>query len=272
MRREAIALLALSCMLIVGCRAMERLTFIRPSAKRGEYTQVAPTYDVSGKNQKQRQGAGDATLLLVSATTLYQRGELQQSERQARRALELAPRSADAHTLLGLIADARGDAKTAGAHYRQAVEVMPDKGVYANNYGGWLCANGQPQESLAWFDRALADGSYASPASALVNAGSCARKAGLPERAEAGWRAALGIDPKNLLALSGMAHLQYDSGRALEARAFVERWLELAPSDRDALQLAVGIEQKLGDNVAASRYLSRLQALPPASTTVPRTQ
>ena len=47
-------------------------------------------------------------------------------------------------------------------------------------------------------------------------------------------------------------------------RAFAERWLALAPTDAEGLQLAARIEQKLGDNLAAERHLPSLQAISPA--------
>ena len=69
-----------------------------------------------------------------------------------------------------------------------------------------------------------------------------------------------------------MATLQFARNQYLDARAFAERWLAIAPSDAEGLQLASRIEQKLGDNVAAQRYLSRLQATSPGTSTVPRAQ
>ena len=72
--------------------------------------------------------------------------------------------------------------------------------------------------------------------------------------------------------LSGMATLQFARGRYLDARAFAERWLSVAPTDAAGLDLAARIEQKLGDNAAAQRYLSRLQALPSGINPASRAQ
>ena len=190
----------------------------------------------------------------------------------AERAIKAEPRSGDAHTVLGAIADARGETKLAGVHYRKAIEIAPNTGTYANNYGSWLCANGGPAESLAWFDRAIADPGYPTRERALANAGTCAQKAGLLERAEANWRQALALDPASAPALSGMAAMKFARGEYLDARAFTERWLTMSPDDPEGLRLAVQVEQKLGDNAAASRYLSRLQAIPSGSGPAPRTQ
>jgi type IV pilus assembly protein PilF len=268
-RKLLVALLA-PCVLAAGCSKLERLTIVRPSAARGEYTQVAPTYDVSGKASRARDT--DATQLLMSASDLYQQGDFVQAQALAARALKAEPRSGDAHTMLGAIADARGDTKLAGVHYKKAIEIAPNTGVYANNYGSWLCANGGTAESLAWFDRAVADPAYPTRDRALANSGSCAQKAGQLERAEASWRQALTLDPASTPALSGMASLKFASGHYMDARAFTERWLATTPDDPDALRLAIQVEQKLGDNVSASRYLSRLQAIPSGSDPAPRTQ
>lgn len=270
MPHKLLPALVACCVLVSACSAFERLTIVRPSAARGEYTQVAPTYDVTGKTGRARNT--DTLQLLMSASDLYRQGDFAQARTLAQRALKADPRSGDAHTLVGAIADALGDAKTAGVHYAKAVEIAPGTGVYANNYGSWLCANGRAADSLDWFDRAIADPAYPTRGMALANAGSCARQANQPVRAEASWRQALALDPQSKPALSGMAGLKFAEGRYMDARAFTERWLALAPDDPDGLRMAVQVEQKLGDNAAASRYLSRLQAIPSGSAPAPRTQ
>ena len=272
LRLGLILALAGSMLSTLACSKLERLSIVRRSADRGDYTQVAPVYDVSDKGRKAAPVAAEQ--LLASATRSYHAGQLPQAEQQAQRALKANAPAGDAHTLLALIASASGDSPGAGSHYKQALAVAPGNGSYANNYGTWLCQSGRAGESLDWFDKALADPAYSTRTSALANAGICALKAGQPVRAEANWRQALAFDPAVIPALSGMAQLQYQIGNQLEARAFVERWLANAPDDANALQLAAQIEQKLGDNAAAQRYLLRLQANSPVSGTQvpPRTQ
>ena len=270
MSRSTVILAVMACVLVSGCKQMERLTIIRPSAERGEYTKVSPTHDVSGKTARSRNT--DPAQLLISAADLYRRGDLAQAQALAQRALKADPHSSDAHTLLGAIADASNQPQLAGTHYAKAVEIAPKTGIYANNYGSWLCANGRVADSLAWFDVAIADPVYPTRTAALANAGNCSNRAGLSEQAEGNWRQALAMEPGNVAALSGMAALQFSRDRYLDARAFTERWLAAAPDDVEGLSLAVQVEQKLGDNAAASRYLSRLQAIPSGSGPAPRTQ
>ncbi len=261
-----------ACMLATtACSKFERLTIVRPSAERGKFTQVAPTYDVSGKTGKPMQKLPPEQLL-AAASTLYAAGQLENAAIKARQLLKVDPASGDAHTLLGLIASANGQAADAGLHYQKALDIAPANGAYANNYGIWLCSNGHAPESLGWFDKALLDSAYSTPVTALANAGACAQQAGQLVLAEANWRQALALDPEIPSALSGLARLQFGRGQYMDARAFVQRWLANAPQDVDALQLAVQIEQKQGDNAAVQRYLLRLQAIAPGASLVPPTQ
>lgn len=265
-----LALAGCAFVLATGCSRLERLSIVKPTAQRGDWSQVAPTYEVSDKGRKAAPVA--AAQLLALATDAFRAGKLDLAAQQARQALKGDPKLADAHSLLGAIANARGDAAGTGKHYQQAAALAPMVGAHANNYGTWLCGNGKAAESLAWFDRAIADPDYATPMAALSNAGACAYRIGQPERAQASWRQALALDPTEPQSLAGMASLQFARGQYLEARAFAERWLAIAPADVDALQLAAKIEEKLGDNVAARRYLSRLQAISAGTPIAPRAQ
>ena len=263
MRREALVLGCGVALLAAGCSRLERLSIVKPTAERGDWTQVAEKHEVSDKGRKSAPVA--AQQLLTAATEAYRAGKQDLAAQQAQKALKADPSLADAHSLLAAIASARGDVVAAGKHYQQAVALAPTAGAHANNYGSWLCGNGRAAESLAWFEKAVSDPNYPTRAVALANAGTCANRAGQPVLAEANWRQALALEPGELQSLAGMARLQFGRGRHLEARAFAERWLALVPSDAEGLQLASQIEQKLGDTAASARYLHRLQALSPGA-------
>ncbi|MEO6155130.1 MAG: type IV pilus biogenesis/stability protein PilW [Thermomonas sp.] len=272
LRWGAALLLAGALLASTACSKFERLSIVRPTAERGDWEQVAPTYDVSGKGKGKQAQSFTAAQLVTAASASYAAGRFEQSRQQAQQAVKADPRSGDAHTLLAVIASRSGESTVAGEHYRKALDIAPANGAYANNYGIWLCGNGQARDSLAWFDKALADPAYPTPATALANAGTCAQQAGQPARAESSWRQALTLDPGMPPALAGMAGLKYGRGEYLDARAFVQRWLAITPQDATALGLAAQIEQKQGDNAAAQRYLLRLQAITPGASTVPPKQ
>lgn len=241
---------------VAGC---SRLSFIKPSAARGKSEQVAPVYDVSGKGRR-RSAEGALRGHLLRGEQALREGRAADAESAGRKAVAADGGSELAHTLLALALDRQGRAGDAGRHYARAAELAPGSGAALNNYGSWLCLNGRAAEAMAWFDRALADRRYDSPASALANAGACAVEGGQPERAERDLRAALGLDPVNAVALEALARHLYAQGEYFEARAFSQRRLDAAPASPAALLIASQIEDKLGDKAAAARYVQRLRS------------
>ncbi len=248
---------------VVGC---SRLTFVKPKFK-NNYHRTAPEYNV-------RDDPADAQrLMAIDRVSLAQQdlgaGQLDQAEMEARKALIANPKSADAYSLLGMIEEQRGHEAQAGGHYAKAVALAPTSGASLNNYGAWLCGSGQAAASLPYFDRALADPAYPTPAAALANAGTCALRAGQTERARGNLSQALALDPANPVGLAAMAESEYRAGHYLEARAFSERRLAVAPPSVQVLQLASQIEQKLGDTAAAARYVQRIGAEFPQTPAAP---
>ncbi|MBA0264014.1 type IV pilus biogenesis/stability protein PilW [Stenotrophomonas maltophilia] len=231
-----------------GCKS-------QPKAKLGP--SEAPVYSVRDPDSVRRQVRLQDLLALAARD--MQVGNLAAAERKAREALKLAPDSPDALVLLAGIDERRGRSQQAGESFRRAAEQAPQRGDILNNYGAWLCQQGRPAESLAWFDRALQAPGYATPAESQANAGSCALDAGQLERAEGDLRAALSVLPGNPVALEAMAQLSFRQGRFMEARAFAERRIAAAPATRSVLQLASQIEARLGDRAASDRYLQRIR-------------
>lgn len=253
----ALALLASAC---------SRLTFIKPSMGSGDYERTAPTYELHDTPEVKQRTSVRGHLAL--ATNALQQGLLDEAEQEAREALEIDGKSADANTLLAVIEGQRGNSEQAGGYYARAAELAPQQGTALNNYGAWLCGNGRAPESLVWFDRALQDPTYRYRASALANAGSCALKAGRTAHVEDNLRESLSLDPADTTALEAMAEYQYRSGRYMDARAFSERRLAAGPATPDVLLLASQIEDKLGDRAAAARYVQRLRTEFPQTGTV----
>jgi type IV pilus assembly protein PilF len=218
---------------------------------------IAPVYEVRDTpSTRQRVGYQDQMTLAAEA---FRAGQIEAAEKKAKAALKIDGTRPDAYLLLANIATQRGADAEAGTLYRKAAELAPAHGDALNNYGAWLCTHGHPAESLVWFDRAIAAPGYATPASALANAGGCALDAGQAERAARDLRNAIQLDPTNAYALESMARSEYAQGRYFEARAFSQRRLAAAPATRSVLQLASQIEAQLGDTVASGRYLQRIR-------------
>ena len=262
--REALLLAAATALLAGAC---SRLTFVKPNAQRKGAERVAPEYSFKETAASKRRA--EARRRVASAEQHMQAGQLAEAEAEARAAIKADPGLADAQTAMGLVLMRSGQGERAGTHYAEAAKLAPS-GMTYNDYGAWLCSQQRAGESLRWFDQAVGDPNYGDRTAAMANAGACAATAGQYDRVERDLRAALERDPDNVVALGAMAEEQYRQGRWLEARAFSERRLAAAAATPTSLQLASQIEEKLGDSVAAARYVERLRTqFPQARTALP---
>ncbi|MCB1554992.1 MAG: type IV pilus biogenesis/stability protein PilW [Xanthomonadales bacterium] len=186
-------------------------------------------------------------------------GDLEKAQDKLKRALELDPRSVDAHTLVAVLNERIGRPEIAETHHRKALAIKPDDGALNNNFGVFLCGQGRYAESRTYFDKATSDPFYKTPGAAFANAGVCARKSGDLTASETNFRRALDLDPRNTVALYELARVAHERGEYLRARAFIQRYEALAPPDAALLSLAADVESKLGDQAHAEKYRERLQ-------------
>ncbi len=224
------------------------------------------------KSRKVDQAAIDSAALQVKLGQGYlSEGELEIARDKLKRALELDPNSADAHTLMAVLSERINRPKAAEQFYRRAAELKPEDGSVNNNYGTFLCGSGRFEEAESYFQRALDDPFYRTPAVAYTNAGSCALKSGRPDAAEVFLRKAIELDARNKPALFELARIHLLKGDALRARAFLQRFeAQTKTADVTALELGARIEESIGNAKGAAEYRSRIAAefpqyRPPAS-------
>ncbi|QOY64020.1 type IV pilus biogenesis/stability protein PilW [Lysobacter sp. H21R4] len=256
------ALVVVLVAVVLASTACSRLSFVKPKLARSGMDRKAP--EVRMTPDSYDSPAAKSRVLIQQGQAALSQGDLTAAAKAADQALRMASDNASAHTLAALVAERKGDSAAAGKHHRRAVDLEPRQGGVANNYGTWLCSNGRAQESLEWFDRALADPGYRTPAIAMANSGACAADAGQEAHAKRYLTGALELDPENPVALGAMAERMFKAGDAFRARAFSQRRLAAAPADWRSLVLASQIEEKLGDREAANRYVQRLGAEFPA--------
>lgn len=188
-----------------------------------------------------------------------QQGHLKAALGKLQLALKFDDNYAPAHTVLGVLYERIGDTAKAEEQKRRAVELKPKDGDTNNNYAVFLCQEGKYAQAMTYFKRAVADPFYATPSVALSNAGSCMAKAGNYKQAEAQYRRALKVDPKNAQAMLHMAAVLNKDNDAFHARAFMQRYETTGKPTAVSLQLGHDIELRLGNAEGAQDYAQRLR-------------
>lgn len=188
------------------------------------------------------------------------RGQYEVAMGKLKKAVREDPDYAPAHTVLAVLYERLGEFELAGKHYKKAYEADPTNGDVNNNYGVYLCQTGKERQAIEHFLKALDDPFYSSPSIALTNAGSCALRGGDLVAADEYLRRAIKIEPDFSDALMNMSRLAYKQNKYLTARAFMQRYEQVASHNAETLLLAYQLEEESGNRKAAMAYKLMLES------------
>jgi type IV pilus assembly protein PilF len=211
-------------------------------------------------SMNQRASANEAAVANMNLGAGYLRqGNTELAIERLRRALAQDPRLVDAHSTIAVAYDQIGKVEDAETHYRRAAQLDPDNGGAANAYAVFLCRQNRYTEAEPFFRRAADNATYTTPEVALTNAGVCARDSGQLDAAAENFRLALVRNPTYPDALLNMMDLSYQSGNYLQARAFVQRYIQARPATAAVLWTCFNVERELKDDAAAERCATQLR-------------
>jgi type IV pilus assembly protein PilF len=202
----------------------------------------------------------DAARINVRLGLEYLRqGQTAIAREKIEKALQQYPRDVGVQMGAGLLYEQLQDPKRAEQHYRQVLRIDSRNPEGQNALGAFLCRNGEPRKGEEIFLQAARNPLYRTPEVAFTNAGVCARRAGRLEQAEQYLRLALAQRNNYSEALVQMAGVSFERGNHMQARAFLQRYLAVAPGTADALLLGFQIEHAIGDVAAAGDYADQLR-------------
>ena len=107
------------------------------------------------------------------AAGYYRNGQLAVALEEARRAAAIDSNYAEAHGLLGLIYMDMKEQRDAEDSFQRALKLDASNSELNNNYGYFLCNTGRERASIEYFNIAIRDPLYRTPARANQNAGAC---------------------------------------------------------------------------------------------------
>lgn len=210
-----------------------------------------------GKEQTDEEKAA-ATYAELGLGYLRQ-GNLEMALTKLKRALEIDDDNPEANHYIAEVYNKLGEKALAERHYRRAVRLSPNNPMVQNNFGAFLCKEGKLAEAEEYLLRSVTESRNRNPALVYENIGLCAYRGGERNKAEEYFRKALDKQPELAKSLYYMAVLSYDKKDYLRARAFIQRYEAVTNHVPQSLRLAARIEQAMGDQNAADKYLATLR-------------
>mgnify|MGYP003572502865 CR=1 FL=1 len=247
-----VSLLLAVVLAVVGC-------------KQSSLKDDAGNADATGNIGSPLVGPSPADVYINLSAAYLREGRLTEAFMNAKKAVIVDPKSSNAHYVLALVYQRLDEVDSADASYRKAVSLDPRNPAALNAYGQFLCERKKFDEADGYFRRALQNPLYSTPWIASHNAGSCAEMAGELERAEKDYRAALQVNPRFSPSLLSMAEISYKTTYYLSARAYLQRYAEVAPHTAESLWLGFQTENQLGDKDQMASYGLKLRSKFPDS-------
>lgn len=139
-------------------------------------------------------------------------------------AVTLAPHALQPYLALAYYYETINNPIQAQQTYQQALQLNPDAGQVNNNYGAFLCTQGDYQQALTYLERAMADPYYKQTASAYENAALCSAK--MRDYKAAAHYAALTLqqDPQRTHVLLKLNVLLEQQGQTEQAVDYLNRY------------------------------------------------
>ena len=204
-----------------------------------------------------------AAIRMQLAIGYYQDAKYDIALDEIKQAIAIEPDLADAYGVRALIYTKMGEVTLADENYQRALRLAPRNQDLANNYGSFLCGPGaRPAQAMGYFDMALKNPTYATPVSALVNAGNCSLKTKQYAVAERYLTEALRYDPDLAQTNAGLARAFYERRNYERAGFFINRLTTSAKLDSlsaETLWLAIRVARKLGDRTLEASLTGQLQ-------------
>nr|MBF0683877.1 type IV pilus biogenesis/stability protein PilW [Pseudomonas sp.] len=214
------------------------------------------------RTEKGRTEARDAYIQL--GIGYLQQGEAGRAKTPLRKALEIDPRSADAHAALALVFQQEMENDLADRHYRDALSSRDDARIL-NNYGSFLYEQKRYAEAMERFTQASRDNLYPERSRVFQNMGMTAMQLGQREEAGTYFTRALRLDSRQPRALLELAMLAYEDKQYVPAKRYYDSFSQLSEQNARSLLLGVRLANVHQDRDTAASLGLQLKRLYPGT-------
>jgi type IV pilus assembly protein PilF len=203
---------------------------------------------------KQSAETNPADIYLQLGVRYLNLNKLEIARENLQRAIDLDPQNAQSHNAIAFLHEKLNKMAEARFHYQKALALMPDDLSTKNNYGRFLCEQGDIDDGMLLLSTITHDVLNERPWLALTNLGRCYMQRANYHDAQAHFTQALHINETYAPALLEMQKVNYLQGHIAEARAFLQRYAQTSEQTAESLLMAVQIEKAAGNTAIALHY------------------
>jgi type IV pilus assembly protein PilF len=225
MKRWQLILSASLLTMLVGCSA------------------TTETNSLQAKNSNQRV----AEINVQLGVGYLQQNDMPRAKQKLLTALNRAPNWPPVLEAMAYFYQVTGDTERAEEYYTKALKIAPKAGSTLNNYGAFLCKQGNYRKSLAYFELALQDEKYLKTAEVYENAGLCAAKLPDYKLAMRYLQKSLQQNPSRIQPLLDQADIAYKQGQYREALGYLNLYASQTDLPEYYVTMRRNLRQKIGE-------------------------
>ncbi len=213
---------------------------------------VSPTAD---KNIRPSRGTNEVASANLNLGIAYlKQGQYESALENLEKARAADPGYSGTYNVIGLLYQQINQPEKAEKNYKKALSLNSHDSSTLNNYGNFLCQQNRLEEAQETFLRAADNPLYPTPEIAITNNGLCLYSNQKKDEAKEYFQQALQMNPQVPQALIKMCELALDDFNYLSARAYLQRYQDVAQHTARSLWLGIQVERELGDKDAVSSY------------------
>jgi len=193
-------------------------------------------------------------------------GNMPQAKQNLEKAKKFAPEMVQVYTAFAHYYETVAEHNLTVQSYEKALSLKSDDADTLNNYGVYLCRQGQVDAAEKQLLKAIAVPSYILVAKSYENLSSCFLKKDNFVKAEMYLSKAIAHNPGSASTLFEMVRLQYAMGEYKQAKQFEQRFEKVTRRfTSQSLALAYKVYIKLGQKSTAKNYATMLVKMYPQS-------
>lgn len=197
----------------------------------------------------------DAAKTRISLGLTYlKNGNYSQAKFNLDKALQFAPRLADAHYSMAYYYQVVGENEMAEEAYQDALDLAPRNPDIANTYGAFLCQQGKYSKAKEYFLKAVNSNNYVSTAETYENLALCSQSQGQISDAIDYLQLAINHQPSRGKSLLLLTQLLASEERWSEAETALKRYEKTSRVNAETLWLSYKIQLALGNTDIANGY------------------